>query len=233
MSLLLQDRPRSLTVFEQIVRLDRTLDILTDLLRNGPDSPYWTEAQREGAIEQLVLLNRSLLGLDEPALPDVPRLSRVIVESPYAAPTKDEIARNEAYARVCLHDCLLRGEAPYASHLLYTQPGVLDDTVPEERRLGIEAGLLWGRLAVKSVVYTDLGISPGMQKGIDRADAEGRAVEMRSIPDWQNRVRPGIEDLAVALEKILPVARATFDRFRDPDDTLGQAERILNAYRRR
>jgi hypothetical protein len=41
----------------------------------------------------------------------------------------------------------LRGEAPIASHLLYTQPGVLNDGVPAERAHGIEAGLAWLRAA--------------------------------------------------------------------------------------
>lgn len=54
----------------------------------------------------------------------------VIVESPYAG----DIERNVAYARACIADCLKRGEAPFASHLLYTQPGVLDDGVPAEDR---------------------------------------------------------------------------------------------------
>ena len=53
----------------------------------------------------------------------------VIVESPYAG----DVERNERYARACIRDCLLRGEAPFASHLLYTQAGVLDDTIKEER----------------------------------------------------------------------------------------------------
>src|SRR4029077_21043205 len=34
-----------------------------------------------------------------------------------------------------------QGGGPFASHLLDTQPGVLDDQVPDERRLGIAAGL--------------------------------------------------------------------------------------------
>jgi hypothetical protein len=66
-------------------------------------------------------------------------LRRVILESPYAG----DIERNVAYARAAMRDSLLRGEAPIASHLLYTQPGVLDDQVSDERRLGIEAGLVW------------------------------------------------------------------------------------------
>ena len=71
-----------------------------------------------------------------------------------------------------------------ASHLLYTQPGVLDDDWPEERRLGIIAGLAIGRYAKATVVYTDLGISGGMQFGIQRAKDEGREVIERKLEGW-------------------------------------------------
>ncbi len=105
----------------------------------------------------------------------------VIVESPYAG----DFEHHVAYARAAMRDCLARGEAPYASHLLYTQPGVLRDHDPAERRLGIEAGLAWGKAAEATVVYDDLGISPGMQQGIDRAVAAGRVVEFRWLPLWR------------------------------------------------
>lgn len=105
----------------------------------------------------------------------------VILESPYAG----DVENNLAYARDALRDCLMKGEAPIASHLLYTQPGVLDDTIPEERKLGIEAGLCWGKLAECSVVYVDLGISKGMEMGIERAKQEGREVEFRSLSKWK------------------------------------------------
>lgn len=108
----------------------------------------------------------------------------VIVESPFAASTKDELARNVKYARACLADCLKRGEAPFASHLLYTQPGVLDDRIPAERTQGIEAGLAWGRLADLTAIYTDLGLTAGMIRGIERAEAQGRPMEHRRIPGW-------------------------------------------------
>lgn len=104
----------------------------------------------------------------------------VIVESPYAG----DIERNVAYARAAMRDCLLRGEAPYASHLLYTQPGVLRDEVPSERVHGIAAGFAWRCVAKRTVVYTDLGISAGMQQGIDHALDYGHPVEYRSLPDW-------------------------------------------------
>lgn len=105
----------------------------------------------------------------------------VCVESPYAAPTKIGIERNVTYARACLADCLQRGEAPIASHLLYTQPGVLRDEVPGERALGIEAGLLWGEKADATVVYTDMGTSRGVEAGVQRAITSGRPVEARSL----------------------------------------------------
>jgi hypothetical protein len=98
----------------------------------------------------------------------------VILESPYAG----DIEKNVAYARAAVRD---RGEAPIARHLLYTQPGVLDDQVPDERRLGIAAGLAWRVAAEATVVYRDLGVSPGMEHGIRAALAAGLPVEYRTL----------------------------------------------------
>ena len=108
-----------------------------------------------------------------------PRL--VVVESPYAGKDKEEVKRNVKYARVCLKDCFNRGEYPYASHLLYTQPGILDDNNPEERELGIMAGLSWVKIADATIVYTDFGVSKGMKLGIQRAEQDGRPVEYRTL----------------------------------------------------
>lgn len=102
---------------------------------------------------------------------------KVIIESPYAG----DIERNKQYARACMKDCLERGEAPLASHLLYTQPGILNDSDPIEREWGIEAGLIWGKCADLTVVYTDLGISIGMQYGIKAAEDANRRIEYRSL----------------------------------------------------
>lgn len=101
----------------------------------------------------------------------------VLIESPYAG----DIARNVAYAKAAVRDCLARGEAPYASHLFFTQEGLLRDDVPEERMHGIEAGLAWGAKADLTAVYMDLGITEGMKLGIERARAEGRPVEERRM----------------------------------------------------
>ena len=101
----------------------------------------------------------------------------VILESPFAG----DIVKNEAYAKLAMRDSLLRGEAPFASHLLYTQKGILDDSNLKEREMGIEAGLYIGSFADMTVVYIDLGISSGMQYGIDRAKHENRKIVYRTI----------------------------------------------------
>lgn len=101
----------------------------------------------------------------------------VLIESPYAG----DVEKNIRYARACMRDSLIRGEYPFVMHLLYTQEGVLDDDIPFERNLGIEAGLAWGKKASKTVVYIDLGITPGMELGIQRARDEGREIEYREL----------------------------------------------------
>jgi hypothetical protein len=83
------------------------------------------------------------------------------------------------YARRCLRDSLDRGEAPFASHLLYTQ--VLDDNLPSEREKGLLAGEAWLSAVEASVVYTDLGISDGMKRGIRAAASLGILIEFRTI----------------------------------------------------
>lgn len=101
----------------------------------------------------------------------------VIIESPFSGDTK----KNLVYVRKCMRDCFIRGEYPFASHLLYTQSGILDDYVAGERQLGIRAGLSWGKKASKTVVYTDLGISSGMEQGMFDAIDKGRTIEIRSV----------------------------------------------------
>lgn len=101
----------------------------------------------------------------------------VIIESPYAG----DIEENIKYARKCLRDSIMRGEVPFASHLLYTQDGVLNDLDPAERALGIELGLAFGDVAGITAVYIDLGISDGMKYGIERAIKDNRQVLFRSI----------------------------------------------------
>lgn len=163
----------------------------------GCEECHWTEAdggQTEASSGGArgpggaVLAGGTLSG--EPTLPGpkapsngdraVPTL--VLLETPYAAPTVELLARNLAYARAAMRDSLLRGEAPFASHLLYAQVGVLEDSVPAERELGMCAGWAWGQQAARVVCYVDLGISPGMSAAIDAAQAAQLDIEMRNLP---------------------------------------------------
>lgn len=108
--------------------------------------------------------------------PDYQRL--VVVESPYAG----DVERNLAYLRAAMRDCFSRGEAPYASHALYTQPGVLDDNDPAERSLGIQAGFLWAAHAHARVFYLDLGWSRGMREAHRDAILRGQHRVFRRMP---------------------------------------------------
>lgn len=105
----------------------------------------------------------------------------VQLESPYAARTPEMRVNLDAYAREAMRDCLLRGEAPYASHMLYTQPGVLRDDNPTERALGMAAGFAFLSHMDYMVVYTDYGISAGMREGIARAYEVELDVRFRQI----------------------------------------------------
>jgi len=107
----------------------------------------------------------------------VQRETLVDLESPFAG----DVDENIKYARRCMRDSLKRGEMPTASHLLYTQDGILNDDLPTERILGIAAGKAWAKHASKTVIYTDRGISSGMKYGIEDAEKNGRTVEYRTI----------------------------------------------------
>lgn len=116
----------------------------------------------------------------------------VVIESPFAG----AYLRNTTYLRSCILDCLRRGESPYASHRMLTD--ALDDSIPEERQLGIDAGLAWRNALyvdeqgvtqrVLPVFYNDIGVSRGMELAAKKYDGEGRSYEVRQLladdPFW-------------------------------------------------
>ncbi len=111
----------------------------------------------------------------------------VIIESPFKGESFAErteesyqlLQENKAYAQQALKHSLDEGEAPFASHLLYTQ--VLDDKDVGERRKGIETGWSFLKRADLMAVYDDLGISSGMRMSIAKAKEFGITIEYRSI----------------------------------------------------
>lgn len=118
-------------------------------------------------------------------------LLRVVIESPlrgavpswcptWAAPVFERWGRwrNHRYALACMRDSLRRGEAPYASHVMFDRRGLLNDAAPDERIRGMRAGFLWGQAGALRAVYCDRGITDGMRAGIASAPA-GQAVTYR------------------------------------------------------
>lgn len=103
----------------------------------------------------------------------------VVIESPCAGTSERETEWNVAYARRACLDAIQRGEAPFASHLLYTQ--FLDDSEPLERWTGIRAGFAWGAHAELVAVYVDHGISERMWLGIEKAVQRGQQIEWRKV----------------------------------------------------
>lgn len=134
----------------------------------------------------------------------------VIIESPFGTRpdgsrcSAEEMAENQRYLDACIRDSLNREEQPFASHGFY--PRVLNDATPAERKLGMEAGFAWGTAAARAAclcemasdeahppeltaavaVYTDLGVTSGMQDGITRHKGNGLKVELRLLGgEWK------------------------------------------------
>lgn len=105
----------------------------------------------------------------------------VIIESPLNDLTRELIEENKRYARKCILDSLRRGEAPYSSHLFFDHPEIFDDLKQDERESGMLAGFAWGIRADMVAVYTDRGISTGMERGIAHYTLKGIPVEYRRL----------------------------------------------------
>lgn len=106
---------------------------------------------------------------------------RVLLESPYAG----DIEANREYLQRCIrHSVLSKYEAPFASHQMYTQ--ALDDDVPHERAMGIDAGFAWGAVAEAAVFYLDRGMSRGMRFALLEHLANGLPIEFRMLDSEVN-----------------------------------------------
>ena len=107
---------------------------------------------------------------------------KVVIESPLGG----GFALNRRYAIWCAWHCYTRGEAAYASHLIF--PFFLDDQNAEQREFGITAGYEWAKHADIFAFYIDLGMSPGMTRakerwGIEENRTKRRAtVRLRNLP---------------------------------------------------
>lgn len=145
-------------------------------------------------------------------------LTLAVIESPYNAPTIPLFARNVRYARAALLDAIGLGYAPLASHLLYTQEGVLSEASPSDRERGIRAGVVpyayvlpkyeespvfgprsGGFCRPVCLVYPDLGITPGMKYGIQEAKTHGCSVLHRTLLHKPELFETPTQDQALAI----------------------------------
>lgn len=115
----------------------------------------------------------------------------VIMESPYAG----DIINNVDYALKSAQQLINEGYAPIASHLLFTRDGILDDNIPVERTLGIEAGLAWKEHAEKTFMFVDNGISNGMKYGYQAAYKSGLDIELRSLYKNEEAISNAFKEL--------------------------------------
>lgn len=97
--------------------------------------------------------------------------SIVVIESPYAG----DVEKNVDYLHRCMMDAIDRGEAPFASHMVY--PFYLDDDKPEQRENGIQLGFAWLEVADRQIFYIDNGFSEGMMK----AFIKGQDLEIKQV----------------------------------------------------
>jgi hypothetical protein len=141
----------------------------------------------------------------------------VVIESPYAARQAPRglagvaaesyllrLNANRLYLNAAIRDCLSRGEAPFASHAMYTC--ALDDNNGQERALGIQAGFEIGKRLDARVFYLDKGLSPGMVQGVEQAIHWGQPVELRSLREWRGAgYFRAMRDIAPMIPDWLPV----------------------------
>lgn len=104
---------------------------------------------------------------------------RLVIESAYKA-GRFSVEANVKFARQVCHYAVTHGYAPYASHLFYTQPDILDDSVQGERMLGINAGLAWAEVAEEVWFCLRPGeeLSEGMRYALQRHVAEGKKMQV-------------------------------------------------------
>ena len=95
----------------------------------------------------------------------------VYICSRYAADEKRTVSENEEAAIKYSRFAIEQGCIPLASHLLY--PRILDDSNPEQRKLGLFFGQVWLDIAREIWIFSDGSLSKGMQAEYDRAKKRG------------------------------------------------------------
>lgn len=131
-------------------------------------------------------------------------MNRVYVASPFRGASAEETRQNIVYARLCMLDSLSRGEAPYLSHLLYTQ--VWSE---KNRDAGLAAGDAWREAADVIAVYQDIGVTPGMDRAI-AARLPHQTVEQREVHWREAKALEPLDNVAAWRDRLRYLSLDTF-----------------------
>jgi hypothetical protein len=138
-----------------------------------------THPKEEERVCKLDLLNHNLIKpfkkMTTPA---------VVIETPYSG----NIEENVKYCWLCMHDSYFNhGEAPVATHLLWTQLSPENHIVQhvpdteEGRKRAMQRCKELRKKIGKVVFYCDLGMSRGMTQAKQEAEEAGIEIEYRNI----------------------------------------------------
>lgn len=94
---------------------------------------------------------------------------------------------NVKIAQAMIRLALKSGYAPIAPHLLYPQG--LSDDVPENREIGLAAGLAWIPRCNEMWIWGDSGVSEGMRDEIDEGLRTSR-LQFRTITAYEVSPEP-------------------------------------------
>lgn len=135
------------------------------------------------------------------------------IESPFRSDDRSVEVQNVRFARHVCRFAVKRGYAPFASHLLYTQSGILQDSISEERSLGIHAGLAWATHAeeVWFCLRPDGEFSQGMLVALDRHVARGATCRLLRFTQEGHFVRE---------EPLYPTVREVAEYMPNPEGFL-------------
>lgn len=149
------------------VSVEHELDFWVEVFfKNGPPCIKAVRAQNAIAAHRAVWLKYGEQYAGSGILGNTPQSRLIYIASPYAG----DIAGNTRFAIRCCQFAIQRGYTPIAPHLIY--PQMLDDTIPEQRKLGLALGY---RLleACSEMWVCGERISNGMAAEIHHAEVSG------------------------------------------------------------
>jgi hypothetical protein len=95
--------------------------------------------------------------------------------------------RNRHFAFRCVRAEIDRGRAPFASHVFFDQPGLLDDANPKQRTAGMAIGQAWSAVDQCRVrkFYLNRGHSSGMEFGKTKAREFCQVIHPLHLVDYR------------------------------------------------